>query len=378
MIRTNIAREFNHTDLAVNGNAQAGNEAVQREVERLMGMHPVLKDWGVEFICIHPARSSEVLEYRRRGQPEAPHLIVKHRQYRMSGEESSRALAGEFHTLEALWNRADASFRETIPRPVALLSDAGAAVFEAVRGKPMTQLLRQEANCFTGVLCSRRTSRLARQAGEWLRNFHEMTARPPVKHNAERYFLKLSYWLRKGEATGLAAKTVANVWEAANKARGNMEGELTHQADVHGDFIPQNILAAGKHVAVIDFECRKQPEDVHEDLGFFVAYLRVLAGSRAYSRRALKRMEESFLEGYGDLAGNRLLSLYVLKAMTTMFADQVRPEAGNGSDSRRAQYMRSQLDLAARELSASSGVRSAACGHKPTLHPVRNGASERQ
>ncbi len=340
-------------DLAVNGDGQLAGESFQQEIERLFAADPVLRDWKLEFVCRHPARSSEVFEYRRQAQPEARHIIVKHRKHQMSREESSAFLAGEFRTLEAIWNRADSGFRETIQRPVTLLPEAGAAVFEAVRGRPMTQLLRQWANCVTGPFCRKRMCRIARQTGTWLRRFHAVTAGPLIKHDPAAYAAKLSCRLGKSQAAGLGEETATRVWEVASKANGNMRKEMTRVAQVHGDFIPQNILVSGNHVSVIDFEAHNEMEDIHQDLGFFVAYLRVLAGSRAYSGRALAVMRAAFLEGYGEDPGRCLLDLYVLKAVTMMFADQFSARGRNPVDSEKAQHLRAQLDLAARDLAAS-------------------------
>lgn len=269
----------------------------------------------------------------------------------MSREESMQKLTTEFCVLERIWNSAHASFQTTIPRPVALLPEAGAAVFEAVQGTPMTTLLKRQANLLTGPFCMRKMCRVARRCGDWLRSFHAFTAKPVAEHDSGHYVAKLSYWLGKSERRGLETETAKSLWDAANRACENFVTVPVAMAGVHGDFIPQNILVSGNRIFVIDFASFKEPEPIYEDLGLFVAYLRLLAGARPYSGRTILAMTRAFLDGYGADQPTISLNLYVLKAMLMIFADQFESGGGSGAEeSEKISRIKVQLARAARDL----------------------------
>jgi hypothetical protein len=325
------------------GNSFPANIPIRERLERLISQHPVLGKWNLKFICSHWASSSDVLEYRRGDDPEARPLMIKHRNRRLQGKDSRQEIEGEFRVLEGIWDRANDSFRKTIPRPISLLPQAGAAVFEAVPGVPMTQLLRREANRLTGPFCRRRICRLARHSGEWLRSFHALTARPAVERDSAGYLAKLSYWLEKSRSRGLETETADTLWAAANQMSRKAGKTLTPVAGVHGDFIPQNIFVSGHDISVIDFASFKEPETIYEDLGLFVAYLRLLASAPAYSRGAVTAMTHTFLEGYGDCLTAGVLNLYVLKAMVMIFADQFTSGEECAAKLKKIRRIKSQL-----------------------------------
>jgi Ser/Thr protein kinase RdoA (MazF antagonist) len=336
--------------VSTNGDGESTATPVREQIGQLVAKHPLLAAWNMKFVCDHPASSSDVLEYRRGDQPQAPPLMIKHRNRQMNREEGRQQVTAEFSVLQRIWNSADGALRKTIPHPIALLPEAGAEVFEAVRGTPLTTLLRREANRLAGPFCTRRMCRVAGQCGDWLRSFHGLTARPMVEHNPAGYLAKLSYWLEMSERRGLEEGTAKSLWEAAIRACSNCGTPPVGVAGVHGDFIPQNIFVLGDRISVIDFASFKEQELVYEDLGLFVAYLRLLASERVYSRQTILAMARAFLEAYGVHEPASLLNLYVLKAMVMIFADQFASGGARPEESGKVSRIKAQLAQAPSEL----------------------------
>lgn len=301
---------------------QTADAQVREDVELLASKHALLGRWTLQFVTRHSANSSQVLEYRRLDQPDAPRLMVKHRNRRMSREESARKIASEFQTLKDLWNRASVPVRTSIPRPLALFPEAGAEVLEAVTGTQMTVVLRRDANRLAGWFCKGRLCRMARRSGEWLLRFHQLIPGPVVKFEPARYLANLSHWLKRSQSAGLEESIADVLWETASRASEELRGAGIPTATIHGDFIPQNIFVSRDRVSVIDFASVRRGEPIYEDLGLFAAYLRLLASARVYSRHVIMSMIPAFVGGYGEGVNARFMRLYVLKATAMIFADQ--------------------------------------------------------
>jgi Phosphotransferase enzyme family len=326
--------------------------SIRRQIERCLSKHPLLGAWDLEFVGTHCAKASEVLEYRRRKQPQAQRLMIKHRTVVISKEESESEVSREFRIVEDLWTHAGEAFQATIPRPVALLPEAGAAVYERVPGTPMTTVLKRYGNRLTGPFERKRMSRIANWSGKWLRSFHELNAGPSIPHDAQSYLAKLAHWLGKDLTAGLDVKAASSIWDAACSSAERARGQVNRYAGVHGDFIPQNIFVQASGVAVIDFASFRKLDVVYEDLAFFVAACRLMASRSVYSRPVAIGMAHAFLEGYGDSLNADLFDLYTLKATAMILADQFTPSRPSAAEAKKVRRIRTQLATETRRLLA--------------------------
>ena len=316
---------------------------ISQQIGRCLSEHPVLGSWSLEFVGRHFARNSEVLEYKRRDQPQAPTLMVKHRIRNLSRAASEMHVTREFAIVEDLRTRADAAFQATIPKPVALLPEVGAAVYERVPGIPLTTVLKMSANCLTGLIQHHKVCRIAEWSGRWLRTFHELNHPRSAPYDAKSYLANLSFWLRRAVKAGLDRRAASKLWDVAARSATRVKGVVVCDTGIHGDFIPQNILVASGGVAVIDFADSRKGEAVYEDLGFFVAYCKLIAGNWMYCRSLLAAMRTAFLDGYEDSLNLRLLNLYTTKAMAMMFADQFIRQKPSRKDTRRLHRIEDEL-----------------------------------
>ncbi|HXW90657.1 MAG TPA: phosphotransferase [Terriglobales bacterium] len=304
----------------------AENYASERitRIERCISEHPILGSWDLKLIGRYAASNSEVLEFRGRNL-DLPTLMVKHRMGQLSQESSWNHAREEFQFVHETWVASDAPFRDTLPRPIALLPEIGAVVFQRVPGIPFSKFLKQHANPVTGSLHLRLVRATATRIGNWLHRLHNLNLAAPTRHNPYSFLSDLKYWLRKALPAGLEPRLAADVWRAAAQNAMTLDSPCPHSA-VHGDFIPQNIFVHPAGVAVIDFGSYRKSNPIYEDLGMFVAYARLIANRWIYSRHALEEMVLAFLESYGDQLNPRLLNLYILKSTTMIFVDQFSPK----------------------------------------------------
>jgi len=317
--------------------------SISQQIERCLSKHPVLGNWNLEFVGRHFARHSEVLEYKRRDQPQAPTLMIKHRMPTLSRAASERHVTHEFDIIQDLRSRADASFQATIPKPVALLPEVGAAVYERVPGVSLATILKVNANCFIGPIRHQKMCRIAGWSGQWLHTLHELNRSRFAPHDAKNYLAKLAFWLRRAIKAGLDRKTASTVWGTAARSATRVNAGIVCYTVMHGDFIPQNIFVNPGGVAVIDFADSRKREVVYEDLGYSVAFWRLLAGRWVYSRSLLTAMATAFLDGYGDSLNPELLNLYVTKAIVIIFATQFVPQYPSRKDARRLHRIEADL-----------------------------------
>jgi len=311
-------------------------------IERCISEHPMLRSWDLELIGQHAASNSEVLEFRRRTQPDIPTLMLKHRMRRLSREASGNHARDEFQLLHDIWERSDAAFRNTLPRPIALLPEIGAAVFQSVPGIPLSQFLKQHANAVTGPLHLPLLSATAASIGNWLHRLHSLNLAARTRHDGYGFLSALEYWLRKALRVGLEPWVAGEVWRAAAQSAMTLDS-LCPQSGTHGDFIPQNIFVGPAGVAVIDFGSYRKSNPIYEDLGLFVAYARLIVTRWIYNHPALDEVVQAFLESYGSELNPHLLNLYVLKSTTMIFADQFSPQSFHPKDAAKRQRIQKHL-----------------------------------
>ena len=279
--------------------------------------------------------------------------MIKHRIRTLSREASQKHVTHEFEILQDLRSRADAAFQATIPKPVALLPEVGAAVYERVPGIPLTAILKVNANLLTGFFRHEKMCQIAGWSGTWLHTLHELNRSRSAPHDAKNYLAKLAFWLRRAIQAGLDRKSASTVWDAAAHSARRVNGVITCYTGIHGDFIPQNIFVNPGGVAVIDFADSRKRGAIYEDLGFFVAFCNLTGGRWVYSRSLLAAMAKAFLAGYGDSVDPEVLNLYVTKAIVMMFVDQFVPRNPSRKDARKLHRIDAQLVTQAQAVAES-------------------------
>ena len=322
------------------------------EVQRCLTQHPVLGGLNLQFAGRYASRTSEVLEYKRRVQGKSPTFMLKYKKPPLSRAVSEEQATREFENVQELWRLSGDRMRRTLPRPLALLPEIGAAVFERVPGLPLSNFLRIHGNRLTGRLRRSAIQRIGWEAGRWLRELHAKSDPHLVLYDAQPHLAKLAYWLCRALQGGLDRTVAIEVWSSATIAANRNRSVPIPYSQVHGDFIPQNIIVQHDRIGVIDFGSYRGPEAVYEDLGLFLANCHLIATNWVYSPVMADDLQAAFLDGYGDGLNRDWLYLYVMKSMAMIFADQCVPRRTGRQHVRKLERIQSRLLEEARDVSA--------------------------
>ena len=260
------------------------------------------------------ARHSEFLEYQSGVDPRRSLILVKRITQSRSPTAAMECVAREYNALITLRKTVGVELAASIPAPLGMFPGTKALVMEKLPGTSLDVILKRKANRLGGVFWRGKARGVGGLIASWLKRFHGATQQLVGQHNSPLYLASLAALLKRCVQRGLDPAAAHGIQQMAERASQKLDGVATETAARHGDFIPQNVLLDGNHVALVDFENFSECDLIYEDLGTFLAYLRLQAGSPLYSRAALRDLAEGFISGYGGAASAGILGLYTLKA----------------------------------------------------------------
>jgi hypothetical protein len=172
-----------------------------------------------------------------------------------------------------------------------------------------------------------------RNAGAWLRRYHELPALPET---ADRAPLRADFLARIDRFATYLRETVGKsafferLHDTIHRAAGSSLPERLPLATNHGDFVPRNILVGeGDRVTVFDTRAQWRAP-VYEDVARFLvalsaSELQMMGQGFMYGRAELAGYESEFLQGYFDRGAvplravrlfecQRLLAMWVASA----------------------------------------------------------------
>jgi hypothetical protein len=120
----------------------------------LLEQHRALKSWRLKLIRRSAGRHSEIFEYRAAERPYP--VVVKRILDSIKPENARAAVLREFESLQTVRRHLPPQLSATVPQPLMVLPDARALVLQALAGRPLSAVLKREANCFVGLLRKRR------------------------------------------------------------------------------------------------------------------------------------------------------------------------------------------------------------------------------
>lgn len=214
--------------------------------------------------------------------------LFRHRHAR----QQAKAQAA-FDLLQTLYPRNNERF--AVPKPYTAVPKQAAVITEWVEGRQLSGVLRRQDG--------KARSLTLRQAGEWLRWFHEGTVQDGLPYDHGRALLRidrLSRHLRKNESRRLEAHRA--LLEHASRHFASLH--LPH-ARLHADFTPLNLLFDGVRMVGVDFTHPVNGPITHDICRFLVyadIYQFWLTRASSLRRYGCRRSDyESFMAGYGPL-----------------------------------------------------------------------------
>lgn len=214
--------------------------------------------------------------------------------------------------------------RHSLPAPLGAHQNDSILVVTGVEGRPLSHVLKRDANRLTGLLRRRQLSASGAMVGIWLRRFHDATSRAPTPHDHERFCRELDAALQRlGAAAG--TEGLAGVSDRLARASARLDGAPLATAAGHGDFLPQNVLIRRDSAAVVDFENYRLRETVHRDAGAMLAYTMMLQRQRRYHAGALRVFAAAFEHGYGGRLHTNVQRLFTAEGAVRIARDSAQP-----------------------------------------------------
>ena len=198
-------------------------------------------------------------------------------------------------------------------------------VVEKVRGILLSDLLRRAVwkSSFNSADCG--VAHTLRRVGEWLRVFHDEPDpifRPVTLERILESVLR--------EFDRLPASRFNPVLRSKAERFCILSLEQTSVRELrvvpqHSDFLPHNIIVDGDKIYGLDFTSVTADADGVEDVSNFIAYLELFRKLPICSRRAVRRWQASFMDGYGLSSWDGpLLQVFVLRSVFRILHENIR------------------------------------------------------
>jgi hypothetical protein len=226
----------------------------------------------------------------------------------------------EAQNLEFAFHAAKKSGLEGVPRPLGDFTGLGAIVSTKVDGLPLQSIILKTALLPDfGVSNAGSLQLAARQAGQWLQQFHKATAQKSAALDAESLLSEMEQLCLRAEKNALPAASTEAILENARSTLGRQNKPLSSSA-VLGDFVPLNVLVRESGVSFCEFANLTQNSNSLYDAAVFLAAVEALEKYPFCDRRLTALVQEGFLEGYGVQAQElQLLTVLKLKVLLQMF-----------------------------------------------------------
>ncbi|WP_045220296.1 phosphotransferase [Desulfonatronum thioautotrophicum] len=191
-----------------------------------------------------------------------------------------------------------------VVRPVAILPKVCTLLTEAEEGDPLENLINPACRFYRVKLSPRALAGCFR-AGRWLQEFQKTTFVGNGAFDCDEY---LKYcgarleWLRKRSVPGIENHSYPQLKRILNKAVTGNTAPGHRITGRHNDFAPHNIIERENHISVLDFTMFDNSSRYYDMCNFWCK-LDKMKDNWYISNGFVDRLQDSFLEGYGDSDG---------------------------------------------------------------------------
>jgi hypothetical protein len=205
-----------------------------------------------------------------------------------------------------------------VPRPLGNFSALGAVVSEKIQGIPLQSMIMKAA--LLPGYDDRSLPDAAAKSGEWLRNFHRLTADAPQPFDAQQLLSELENLCLSCRGEGLDDAAIRMILTGATNSLSKTRRSVPSSA-VLNDFTPLNILVSESGVGVCDYGRMTAHGVSYNDAATFLASVEALEKYPFCNRTITTKVQESFIEAYG--AGPQeqaVIRVLKMRALLSMFA----------------------------------------------------------
>ena len=236
------------------------------------------------------------------------------------GPQHSRNQAQtEYKNVDYVYGKFSEKGLHGVPRPLGDFSALGAIVMEKIQGLPL-QSMMMKAALLPGYDDTATLRDAAAKAGEWLRNFHQLTADAPQMFDPQQLLGELETLCTNCRGEGLDDDAIQMILTGARAWLSKGKRSIPSSA-VLNEFTPLNIVVAEDGVGVCDYGKMGLRGPSFNDAATFLASVEALEKYPFCDRNITQRVQESFMEAYGASAPEQaILRVLKMKALLSMFA----------------------------------------------------------
>ena len=237
-----------------------------------------------------------------------------------SGLQSHQDLARkEGQNLQFAHQTAEKRKLSGLPRPIGDYAELGAVASTKVNGLPLQSIIMKAALLPDGGNHHLLESS-ARQAGEWLQQFHKATAGIPTAIDVDAIMAEFGKLCAKARKDGLPEDSTDAILTNAKAALSKQKRPLRSSA-VLQDFMPLNVLIAEDGVGFCEFANMNQQGHSLQDVAIFLASVEALEKYPFCNRNMTSLLQDAFVKAYGvSEQEEALLDTFKMKILLQMFA----------------------------------------------------------
>ena len=190
---------------------------------------------------------------------------------------------------------------------------------EKIKGVPL-QSMMMKAALLPGYDDNRSLREAAVKAGEWLRNFHQLTAGPTQVFDPQQLLAELQTLCLNCRGEGLDNEAIQMILTGAQNSLAKSRKSISTSA-VLKDFTPLSIVVTENGVGVSDYGKMSDQGISLNDAATFLASVEALEKYPFCNRDITGRVQESFLQAYGASGADQaILRVLKMRALLSMFA----------------------------------------------------------
>ncbi len=250
--------------------------------------------------------------------------------YRASkcGQQGAKQMARtEASNLQTVYTIFDKKKLNGVPRPIGDFTELGAVVAEKFNGLPLQSIIMKAA-LLPGYADNGALAVAARKTGEWLRNFHKVTADMPEPFDGGSVLSDLEKTCQSCRTAGLDEPAIRSILNGARNMLNKTKKSLPSSA-VLNDFTPLNVVVAEECIGICDYAKMTNRGPSFQDVAQFLASVEALEKYPFCNRNITAEVQEAFLDAYGAGAAEQsILRVLKMKALLGMFA-----QGRNGKES---------------------------------------------
>lgn len=225
----------------------------------------------------------------------------------------------EFSNLQRVYEEFSTKNLPGVPRPLGNFSALGAVVSEKIQGVPLQSMIMKAA-LLPGYNDNASLRDGATKAGEWLRNFHSLTADAPQIFDPQELLSQLETLCLNCRGEGLDDEAIQMILTGAKNLLPKTKKTIPTSA-VLNDFTPLNIIVTEDGVGVCDYGRMTMRGVSFNDAATFLACVEALEKYPFCDRTITANVQENFIAAYGvNPAEHAILRVLKMRTLLSMFA----------------------------------------------------------